>query len=118
MKNEKKFNDWRIGIKFQYTTGMPYTPVTGSEQIEDNWYLEEGTKNSCRLPDAHQLDLRLDKYFRFEKWTLSVYLDLWNVYNRDNVIYYSFEVDKDGKVTTTENYDFPILPILGFSAQF
>jgi len=114
----KLFNDWRIGIKFQYTSGMPYTPVIGTEEIGDNWYLVEGPKNSARLPDFHQLDLRLDKYFRFEKWTLSAYLDLWNVYNRDNVIYYSFEVDENGEATRTENYDFSILPIVGISAQF
>jgi len=114
----KLFNDWRIGIKFQYASGMPYTPVIGTEQIGQDWYIVEGPKNSARLPDFQQLDLRLDKYFRFKEWTFSAYLDLWNVFNIDNVIYYSFEVDDNGKVTKIENYDFPMMPILGFSAQF
>ena len=114
----KFFNDWRIGIKFQYATGMPYTPVTGSRQIGDDWYLIEGRKNSARVPDFHQLDLRIDKNFRFMRWTLTAYLDLWNVYNRDNIIYYSYEIDDQGKISRSASYDFPTLPIVGFSARF
>ncbi len=114
----KFFNNWRIGIKFQYATGMPYTPVTGSRQIGEDWFMIEGSKNSARVPDFHQLDLRIDKYFRFMSWTLCAYLDLWNVYNRDNVIFYSYKLDDQGQISRSANYDFPTLPIVGFSARF
>lgn len=78
----------------------------------------EGSKNSARVPDFHQLDLRIDKYFRFMSWTLCAYLDLWNVYNRDNVIFYSYKLDDQGQISRSANYDFPTLPIVGFSARF
>ena len=40
--------------------------------------------NSERLPLFHQLDLRVDKAWVFKRTTLSLYLDVQNVYNRRN----------------------------------
>jgi len=109
---------WQIGAKFQYASGNPYTPVIGVYSKDGNTYLIDGEKNSARYPDYHKLDLRIDKQFVFNNWSFSVYLDLWNVFNRDNVISYSFNAEKDGTVTTTPRYDFGIMPILGFTAKF
>lgn len=109
---------WQIGTKFQYASGNPYTPVIGVSERNNTFYLVDGEKNSARYPDYHKLDLRIDKQFVFENWSFSVYLDLWNVYNRDNVISYSFKAESDGTITTTPRYDFGITPILGFTAKF
>ena len=109
---------WRIGAKFQYASGMPYTPVTGSQQINGRWYIVEGEKNSARLPDFHQLDIRLDRQFYFDSWSLSMYLDLWNVYDKKNVVYYFYDVDNFGRVNKQASTDFSIMPIFGLSAQF
>ena len=47
---------------------------------DSNGYsVDVGRSNSGRLPDFNQLDLRVDKYFVFEKWTLDLYLDVQNV---------------------------------------
>lgn len=109
---------WQVGAKFQYASGNPYTPVIGTYEKEGNLYLVDGEKNSARYPDYHKLDLRIDKQFVFNNWSFSVYLDLWNVYNRDNVISYSFKAEPNGTITTTPRYDFGITPILGFTAKF
>lgn len=109
---------WQIGAKFQYASGSPYTPAIGVTERENNFYIVEGKKNSARYPDYHKLDLRFDKQFIFNSWSFSVYLDLWNVYNRDNVTSYSFTAEPDGTITTTPRYDFGITPILGFTAKF
>ena len=109
---------WQIGAKFQYASGNPYTPVIGVKEIDDIFYVIDGENNSARYPDYHKLDLRIDKQFVFDNWSFSIYLDLWNVYNRENVISYSFKTNKDGTVTTTPRYDFGIMPILGFTAKF
>jgi hypothetical protein len=37
--------------------------------------------NSERLPAYHQLDLRVDKVWYFQKWSLNLYLDIQNIYN-------------------------------------
>lgn len=108
---------WQIGAKFQYASGNPYTPVTGVTEIDNIFYVIDGENNSARYPDYHKLDLRIDKQFVFDSWSFSVYLDLWNVYNRDNVVSYSFKTTKDGTITTEPRYDFGIMPIIGFTAK-
>jgi hypothetical protein len=59
------------------------------------------------------LDVRLEKRFIFKKWSLDVYLDVQNVYNRKN-IYYKFWDDGQEKSV----YFFPIIPFLGIQAGF
>ena len=109
---------WQLGFKFQYASGNPYTPAVGVAVKNGVNYAVDGAYNSARLPDYHKLDIRIDKKFIFETWTLTAYLDLWNVYNRENVLSYSSRVDATGVITTTPRLDFGILPILGLSAQF
>ena len=38
--------------------------------------------NSLRNPSFHQLDIRLDKKYYFKKWSLNIYLDIENIYNK------------------------------------
>lgn len=109
---------WQIGAKFQYASGNPYTPVVGAVQKGSKWYVVDGDYNSARYPDYHRLDIRIDRRFHFRNWMLSVYLDLWNAYNRDNVNSYRYNVDAAGLITREATYDFPMLPIFGISAQF
>ena len=109
---------WQIGAKLQYASGNPYTPAIGVLKQNNSFYIIEGAKNSARYPDYHKLDVRIDKQFVFDSWSFSVYLDLWNVYNRDNVSTYSFKADANGELITTPRYDFGITPILGFTAKF
>lgn len=111
-------NKWRLGLKFQYSTGMPYTPVIGTAHNGQFWHLVYGEKYSQRYPDVHKLDIRIDRYFNFENWTLSVYLDLWNAYDHDNVMFYTYAVEKNGTLIQETSNDFPIMPLFGLSAQF
>ena len=109
---------WQIGAKFQYASGNPYTPVIGTIEKNNSFFVVDGEINSARYPDYHKLDLRIDKQFIFDSWSFSVYLDLWNVFNRDNIISYSFRAETNGTITTNPRYDFGITPILGFTAKF
>ena len=110
--------NWRIGIKFQYSTGIPYTPVLTTREENQYWYAIEGERNSSRYPDYHKVDIRVDRHFHFNRWSLTAYIDIWNAYNRKNVIYYRYDIDENGTINYEESYDFPILPILGISANF
>jgi outer membrane receptor for ferrienterochelin and colicin len=109
---------WQLGIKYTYCTGTPYTQVTGITLKNGNHYLIEGEKNSERLPAYHELDLRIDKKFFFDNWTLNIYLDIWNLYNQKNIIEYVNEIKSDGTIYRRPIYDYRIMPILGISAQF
>lgn len=74
-----------------------------------------GGPSSERLPMFHQLDLRLDKRWRFKSWQFSMYLDVQNVYNSQNVegIDYNFNYTARQYVT-----GLPILPSVGFRGDF
>ena len=111
-------DNWQFGAKFQYASGNPYTPVAGVALKNQTYFVVDGGYNSARFPAYHKLDIRLDKKFVFAAWTLTAYLDLWNIYNRQNILDYSYKVDASGNITETPRYDFGILPIIGLSAQF
>ncbi len=49
---------------------------------------------------------------------MTAYLDLWNVYNRPNIISYSYKADTNGGLTVNPKCDFGITPIVGITAKF
>jgi hypothetical protein len=109
--------NWEISARFRYVTGNLYTPITGAVYDADADLYEgiNGRVNSGRIDAFHQLDVRIDKRWVFEKWMLNAYLDVQNVYNRANA---------DG---VQYNYDFseseaeqalPIIPVLGLRGEF
>ncbi len=88
-KNLKK--DWRVGFKWRFVGGLPYTPydliISSNVQAWDaigQPYLDYTQLNAERFGAFHQLDIRIDKNFYFNKWTLMLYLDLQNAYNAKN----------------------------------
>ena len=70
---------------------------------------------SERLPMFHQLDLRLDKRFRFKTWQFSMYLDVQNVYNSGNVEGIDYNFNYTARQYTT---GLPIVPSLGLRGDF
>ena len=111
-------NNWQIGFKWQFASGNPYTPVVGTIKKGGIFYVIDGAQNSARYPDYHKLDIRIDKKFVFSSFTLTAYLDLWNVYNRTNVLSYTYSTDAAGNIAQNERLDFGLLPIIGLTAQF
>ena len=112
------FKSWNLGVKFQYATGNPYTPYIGVVKKQGMNFIVEGDRNSARYPDYHKIDVRLDKTFNLGSWSINAYLDLWNIYNRANVISYTFQANADGTVKTNVREDFGILPVLGVNILF
>jgi outer membrane receptor protein involved in Fe transport len=111
-------NGWILGAKFSYASGSPYTPAVGVISKLGKFYVVNGDINSARYPDVHRLDLRIDKRFTFSSWTLTAYLDLWNVYAKTNVMSYNFSVDENQSIVRTEQLDFGLIPLIGLTAQF
>jgi TonB family protein len=108
---------WQLGARFRYITGRPYTPYIGGVLDHDAGSyapLESFRVNSERLPARHQLDVRLDKVWEFASWKLSAYLDVQNVYNRENTedIGYNYDFSENKPVP-----GLPILPILGIRGE-
>ena len=112
---------WEIGIKWQYRTGNPYTPVIDATQKTDPrngeliYVPNYAETNSGRLPPYHRLDVKISKAFRFNSWEMSLFLELLNAYNRKNLLDFSYS---DDYTERDEIYQFPLIPYLGITTEF
>jgi len=108
---------WTFGGRWQYTTGTPITPVIGSLfQSDFNVYLPLlGDINSDRLDPSHQLDLRVDRTWKFRTWSLATYLDVTNVYAHPRTLGFRYNFDYSRREAIKE---LPIVPSLGLRGSF
>lgn len=102
---------WRLGGRFRYATGNPYTPVASAMQDQDgDWIPVDGPLLSERFPDFFQLDLRLDRAWRRSWGILNLYIDVQNVTNRRNAEGITYNEDFTVKSFTR---GLPIFPSIG-----
>ena len=100
--SRKLSNSWSVGAAWRYQTGSPYTPVTDTYIADAGTDYERtrpiyGDINSERLPDVHQLDIRIDRDYIYNDWKLGLYWDIYNVYGRDNISGYAYNPDYSEK---------------------
>jgi TonB family protein len=101
-----------LGVRFRYATGYPRTPVISS-YLDTRRNLYEpvlGRKNSIRIPDFAQLDIRLSKRFKLAGTKAEIYADVQNVSDRDNAEELVYNQDYSQRRTIR---GLPILPVLG-----
>ncbi|WP_194973394.1 TonB-dependent receptor [Aquiflexum lacus] len=85
----KRFGkNWELGTRWRYLGGLPFTPVdVENSSLREVWdlrgqaTLDFNQINNQRLAAFHQLDLRIDKRYFFDKWNLNWYFDVQNAYN-------------------------------------
>jgi hypothetical protein len=75
-------------MRWRYVGGAPYTPYDEEKSsYKDAWdltgkgYLDYSRYNTERLTAFNQLDLRVDKQFYFDRWSLMLYADVQNILN-------------------------------------
>jgi hypothetical protein len=111
-----KFNElWEAGLKFRFATGRPYTPIDTLKGEPSFGYQDISQFNAVRLGVSHALDIRVDKRWLFENWTLITYIDIQDIYN-----YKSPEPAVFNTATRRIEQRSPIglLPTIGVSAEF
>lgn len=85
----KKFKkNWELGLRWRFYGGTPFTPFDEARSsLVSVWNItgrglpDYARLNSLRTGSAHNLDVRIDKKWFFQKWSLNLYLDIQNVYN-------------------------------------
>ena len=122
----------RGGARWNLGTGLPYTRPLGSfvyfspQNVSGGrltWQEEEanamflGQRNGTRYPSYHRLDLSTRRTFTFGWGTLTPHLDVLNVYNRKNVLFYFFDYTAE-TATRSGLSMFPILPTVGLEVTF
>jgi hypothetical protein len=108
---------WLFSAKFKFATGRPYTPVEGSyyDPAAQRWFRVDGDENSARYPAYHRLDLRFDKGFYRSSWSVTVYLDVQNVYDAETVWFYRYSYDYAERVPY---YHWGTMPNFGIVLEF
>ena len=111
-----RLGDWEFSGKFTYASGRPYTPYLEAESFEQNRAVFDLSRiNSERSPEYHRLDVRVDRRFNYDNWSLLVFMDILNVYNRENVQQFIWN-------PKTRSRDFipqyALIPNIGFNVKF
>jgi len=108
---------FELGARIRYASGFPRTPVTGAwyDAMRNRYQPEFGDHNSIRVPAFAQLDARLAKRWRVSSSTLEVFVEMLNVWNRQNAeeLVYSPDYTRRGTIA-----GFPILPAAGMQWDF
>ncbi|HET9595258.1 MAG TPA: TonB-dependent receptor [Anaeromyxobacteraceae bacterium] len=110
--------DWTIGTRIRGASGNPYTPAVGSVLLSDAGRyqcLGAARPFSARLPGFFQTDVRVDKRFVYDLWSLSAYLDVQNVTNRANAEFNFRSFDCSQQVAVA---GLPVFPTLGVRAEW
>jgi hypothetical protein len=130
---------WDVGVRWTVRSGRPYPEATGVQprvmiqdvngipttavQVDANGrvildVVYERDTYSGRLSLYHTLDLRITTYPQWFNLDWSVYLDVQNVYNRQNEQQVRYFIDENGDLNRRAIYGIPIFPSLGLSVVF
>ncbi len=133
---------WEFSAGWQYHTGWPSTPMEfqvdtlgvvpndnpppGSRTCTDDVCTQllvterPGPINAERLPAYHRMDLRVTRTFQVGGGTLSAFLDVFNLYNRENLRSYDYKVElPSGRVIQNVGETLlPLLPSFGLTWEF
>lgn len=116
---------WSFGLKYTYASGLPYNDVdldtleTLYDADTDTYYpLYYGPINNGRLKDRQQLDLRIDKYWIFNNFILSTYLDVRNVLQNKNIIGKAYNKDYSQREDALSIDSYIPLVFLGLKLDF
>jgi hypothetical protein len=107
---------WQLGLKWNYAGGAPYTPFDiAASQIANSGIFDLSQINARRLPAYHSLNIRMDRRFYFRKSNLVLYISIWNVLNRKNIVaYYWNTIDNRPR----KALGWGLLPAVGLEFEF
>ncbi len=135
-KPEKKSSRWSFGLSFMLASGQPITmPASvyfvnnipdapnssGNDQTFPGYKLYPGTIDSYRLPVYARLDVSLTYEKNYSGWTLSPYIQIYNIGNRKNTWFISYDSKLVGTkiIQSIDKFNMlPLLPSIGVNIKF
>lgn len=123
-----------LGVRWNFGTGLPYTRPLGTYLMYDYssrdgvWRTPAATgdstravvlgrRNAERYPVYHRLDAGVRRTFTRSWGTITPFLDVLNVYDKRNVLFYFFELDRTPPTRSGISM-FPLLPTVGLEVRF
>ncbi|MCP5105754.1 MAG: TonB-dependent receptor [bacterium] len=112
-KPDKK---WEFSFRWTLVGGSPYTPFDVARSIELKYGVSDQSRFlGARLPVYNTLNLRFERRFYFGNSSLIVYLDIWNILNRENIYRYEWV---PGANSLEGEHHLTILPLFGIEYEF
>lgn len=112
-----KFSDaLEVSARWRFSGGTPYTPIDIERAREVNQLVFDFNRfNANRFQDYHRLDLRIDWRNFFGGWNMVSYVEIQNVYNRQNPFTLIWN-QRRSEVETVNQWAF--LPVGGVKIEF
>jgi TonB family protein len=110
--------EWTLGTRLRAVSGNPFNEPAGSVlNANSGRYqcLPPARLFASRLPGFMQADVRVDKRWVYDAWTLGVYLDVQNATNRENAEFNFNNFDCSDRVALA---GLPIFPTFGLRAEW
>ncbi len=135
---QKRKNRWLMSLNFVYSSGQPITtpnsvylsggtPDAGNDGVTGDggnisFSLYPSDINSARLPAYIRTDISVTRELTYEKFTLSPYVQIFNLFNRKNIWFVTYEDDSKETDRIKPKYEkvtmFPLLPTIGVTITF
>jgi len=131
--------NWEAGLKFRLQGSSPYTPYDLDKSatktvwdVTQQGVYDWDKLNTLKYDVVHGLDIRIDKKWFFNKWSINTYLDIQNVYGFEVELqpYLTVLTDANGQLLDDpndpskyqlkeiENISGTVLPSIGIMIEF
>jgi hypothetical protein len=113
-----------VSARWRWIGGRPFTPFTSRFEVTPagvvrpgtGWFVGfEAAHHGERLPAYHRLDLRVDQRRQIGRFHLVAFVDIENVYGRDNVLMQRYSHERAAAEAV---YQWKLLPVGGLSLEF
>ena len=113
---------WDLSAAAELHTGWPRTPITGQLVLQpdgsESLVLEVSDRNSTRYSGFSSLDIRVSRDFALLRGDLTAFLEITNLYDRQNPCCVEYSVRPDGSLTSRNKYWLPLVPSFGLIWRF
>lgn len=122
----RQSDKWNFAIAANIRSGWPTTDLRIEElagpATEPEFVAIPGARNAERLPHFTSLDVRISRKFDVGRGSLTAFLEVSNLLNRQNICCtdYDLETDQDGNeyLASSPDYLLPFLPAIGILWEF
>ncbi len=105
---------WKMAATYRFSTGMPYTPITGSFKGFADYVPVYGEYLSAIMPNYRRLDIKLSMPF-FRVKNMESYIQIINTFNNKNIDQYYYNEDYSERHEATM---LTLIPIFGLRYGF
>ncbi len=110
---------WNLGLALAYRSGWPTTPIELQATGGAVPIVGTSGRNTDRLDFYRSVDFRLTRKIDVNGTSLDVFVELSNLFGRENPCCVEYEIDDDSGEFETKTLSYmPLIPSVGFVWRF